>query len=134
MDNDFALKIRRENGFKALSAMGILFLVSILGWGALSVFREVLTFERILVIFGILLLLACWATWSIRGAQRHDLYTVVCGSTITQLKRFRGELDDAIEKLELERSQNRKILPYSRGEKKSRKRSSNNLSASGPNE
>jgi hypothetical protein len=38
----------------------------------------------------------------LRGSQRQDLYTVVTAMSVTQLKRFRGEIDDVIETLDEE--------------------------------
>lgn len=107
-EKDFTEKIRRQNIWLSLCAFAVLLAVLVSAWGALKIMEESIRFGEWVKIFMIvvfLLLLTAGVTWALRGSQRHDLYTVVTGMSVTQLKRFRGEIDDVIEVLEGEMQQ-----------------------------
>lgn len=102
-EKDFTDKIRRQNIWLSLCAFTVLLVVLIGAWGALSIMEESVRpgeWIKIFMIVIFLLLLTAGITWALRGSQRHDLYTVVTGMSVTQLKRFRGEIDNVIEALE----------------------------------
>lgn len=107
-EKDFTDKIRRRNVWLSVCAFGVL-LVALLGaWGALRIMETSIIqgeWVKIFMIVIFLLLLTAGATWALRGSQRHDLYTVVTGMSVTQLRRFKGELEDVIEALEGELQQ-----------------------------
>jgi len=107
-EKDFTDKIRRRNVWLSVCAFGVL-LVALLGaWGALRIMETSIIqgeWIKIFMIVIFLLLLTAGSTWALRGSQRHDLYTVVTGMSVTQLRRFKGELEDVIEALEGELQQ-----------------------------
>ncbi len=107
-EKDFTDRIRRQNIWLSLCAFAVLLVILIGAWGALRIMEEsILQGEwiKIFMIVIFLLLLTAGVTWALRGSQRHDLYTVVTGMSVTQLKRFRGEIDDVIEQIEDELQQ-----------------------------
>ncbi len=107
-EKDFTDRIRRQNIWLSLCAFVVLLVVLMGAWGALRIMEEsILQGEwiKIFMIVIFLLLLTAGVTWALRGSQRHDLYTVVTGMSVTQLRRFRGEIDDVIEALEGELQQ-----------------------------
>ena len=102
-EKDFTDKIRRQNIWLSLCTFIVLLVVLVGAWGALRIMEEsILPGEwiKIFMIVIFLLFLTTGSTWALRGSQRHDLYTVVTGMSVTQLKRFRGEIDDVIEQIE----------------------------------
>ena len=102
-EKDFTDKIRRQNIWLSLCTFVVLLVVLVGAWGALRIMEESIypgEWIKIFMIVIFLLLLTAGVTWALRGSQRHDLYTVVTGMSVTQLKRFRGEIDDVIEQIE----------------------------------
>jgi hypothetical protein len=109
----FSQKIRRENAWRWTTAVIATGLCVLLTYGHLCIAvdhglldngaRPYLFFVQALII-----VLAAGVSWAMRDAQRQDLYVEVRRNSITQLRRFRGELDDEIHRLEAERSEGAK--------------------------
>jgi hypothetical protein len=53
----------------------------------------------------LIIVLAAGVSWAMRDAQRHDLYVEVRRHSLPQIRRFRGEIDDEIQRLEAERGE-----------------------------
>jgi len=102
-EKDFTDKIRRQNLWLAFGAICVVLMAAVGAFGALRIMEDCIlpgSWEKIFMVVLFLLLLTAGVTWALRGSQRNDLYTVVTGMSVTQLKRFRGEIDDVVEKLE----------------------------------
>jgi len=107
-EKDFTNKLRRQNFWLSLCAFGVLLVGLVGAFGALKIMETSIRpgeWIKIFMIVVFLLLLTAGSTWALRGSQRHDLYTVVTGMSVTQLRRFRGEIDNVIEALEGEMEQ-----------------------------
>jgi hypothetical protein len=103
----FTEKINRENRWKWITA----FMAAVAGVGltfsnlALTVGIQDPFFWQHFFFQGLIVLFACGVTWALRDAQRHDLYVQIRQHSVTQLRRFAGEIQDEIERLEVEQSQ-----------------------------
>ena len=111
-ERSFTEKIRRENRWKWITAMVTLVIcgVLILGHLALASDRGMIMTSNLWYIFfvqALILILSTGVAWAMRDAQRHDLYTEVRKHSVSQLRRFRGEIDDEIERLEQEDAEER---------------------------
>lgn len=110
-ENEFDRDLRRRNAWLAFAAIGAVVWGVMLLYGALAV-HDVLRNHHYTLAFALLLvvLVSNLGTWLAATARRQDLYTIARGSSVTQLKRFRSEIDDVIELLE----NDEKVTPMER--------------------
>jgi len=106
-EQSFTQKIKRENLWRWLTAILSVPIGVLLIYGHLALLSDqgVIPWGYVRYVFfgqALILLLSCGVTWAMRDAQRHDLYTEVRRHSLTQLRRFRGEINDEIERLEVE--------------------------------
>ena len=106
-ERSFTQKIKRENTWRWVTAMVTLVICGVLIYGhlALASDRGMISTSNlwyILFVQVLILVLSTGVAWAMRDAQRHDLYTEVQRHSVMQLRRFRGEIDDEIERLETE--------------------------------
>lgn len=114
VEKSFTEKMVRHNRWIVALAFLDLVVMVIASYTCLEVMREsimVKHFNKIFMVTTLLVVIAIGFTWSLRGWQRHDLYSVVTGMSVTQLRRFRGELDDEIDKLGTEISIDKNARP-----------------------
>ena len=106
-EQSFSKKIKRDTQWKFYTAMGsmvfaIAFVFAFLG---LMCDLEIIKSEHFLMLAFVLsmIVITCVGfTWGMASARRTDLYTEIRRHSLTQLRRFRGEIDDEIERLEVE--------------------------------
>jgi len=107
-EQSFSKKIRHENAWKWITATVTTVLCVLLVYGhlCLAVNQGLIENENRPYLFfvqALIIVLASGVSWAMRDAQRHDLYVEIRRHSSTQLRRFRGEIDDEIQRLEAER-------------------------------
>jgi len=115
----FSEKIQRENRHRWIVAVltGLVAVMLLVGYKLLSCgtwierygFSEPIyvlqltdAFWRDVYVESIIVLVAAGVAWVMRDTQRNDLVIEIRTKSLTQLRRFRGELDDEIQRLEEE--------------------------------
>ena len=123
-EQSFSEKIRRENKWKAWTA--VIAVVVALGF-TFAHFAVFLpggmydnNFLSRIFVQGLIVILSSGVAWAMRDAQRHDLYIQVREHSLTQLRRFRGEIDDEIERLEAEQADGANITDIKDARKNTR--------------
>ncbi len=109
-ERSFTQKIGRENRWRWGTAVATLVICGLLMYGHLSLAsdRGMLSTSNmwyVLFVQALILVLSTGVAWAMRDAQRHDLYAEVQRKSVMQLRRFRSEIDDEIERLETEETQ-----------------------------
>ncbi len=110
IERSFTQKIKRENTWRWITAVLTLAICGVLMYGHLSLAsdRGMLSTNNmwyVLFVQALILVLSTGVAWAMRDAQRHDLYAEVQRKSVMQLRRFRSEIDDEIERLEAENGQ-----------------------------
>jgi hypothetical protein len=106
----FSQKIRRENAWRWATAVIGTALCVLLTYGHLCIAVDHGLLENdarpyLFFVQALIIVLAAGVSWAMRDAQRHDLYIEVRRHSLPQLRRFRGEIDDEIQRLEAERGE-----------------------------
>ena len=100
-ENEFDSMLRRRNLWLAIAALTSAIMGTLFLYGALVV-HDVMRRGEWTLVYALLLvvLLSNVSTWLCATARRTDLYTIAAGNSLTQLRRYRGEIDNVIEALE----------------------------------
>ena len=105
----FSDKISRENRWRWITAASTVCVCMALTYAHLKIVQaggmiEGQNFWHVFFVQAMILLLSGGVSWAMRDAQRHDLYVEIRRHSLTQLKRFRGEIDDEIQALKEEQT------------------------------
>ena len=102
-ENQFDHELRARNRWFAAAAIIAVLWGLLLLYGALSihgVFDRGSAQPSLAYALMLVMLVSNIGTWMAATARRSDLYTIARGNSVTQLKRFRSEIDDVIELLD----------------------------------
>ena len=121
-EQSFSEKIRRENQWRFYSFVSsiILSLAFVFAFLGLMCDLEIIKSEHFLMlafVHSMIIMMSGGFTWGMAIARRHDLYVQVRQHSLTQLRRFRGEIDDEIERLESELQEEANITGIEDGKK-----------------
>ena len=102
-DTQFSHVLHTRNLWLAIAGASATVVGTMLVYAALAV-HDVIARGQWTLVYTLLLatLLSNLTTWLCATARRTDLYTIAAGNSLTQLRRYRGEIDNVIEALEEE--------------------------------
>jgi len=103
-ENQFDRELRRRNMWYAIAALISIVWGVVLLYGALAV-HDVPAVSTLTYALFLVVMLSNMGTWLCATARRTDLYTIARGNSVTQLERFRVEIDNAIEMLKAEQKE-----------------------------
>ena len=113
-ERDFADKIARDNAWTAGRAVLMIVFGEGVTLGMMLLFRDTIhepAFWRLTAVVMLLFAFVSWMAWAIRGMVRYDLYTVAQGKSLVELQRFKGEVEELIDKIAAERDSEERIVP-----------------------
>ncbi len=104
-ENQFDRELRQRNRRLAWAAFAAAAWGLMLLYGALAIHGVILgpaAQPSLAYALVLVLIVSNVGTWLAATARRTDLYTIASGNSVTQLTRFRSEIDDVIELLAAE--------------------------------